>query len=197
MVQLLCADLYWIKHLLSSSVAAADMCLLVGIQSTVRSPVTVQTYRGGSKEASMLEKTLPYLTGHICTSMAPSVQSHCMRSHSGTNPNGSARRFTGQSWVTWSQGGSSMGHYPTQEWWQRPCSGVNSTNVRSGPQKPFPPNGTHSVTFEWHTLLGKNSKHLGKWKARFFFLRIYANKTNRTKVRKKTKTKNGNLIMRT
>lgn len=82
---------------LLSSVAAADMFLLFCVQSTVRSPVTVKTYRGGSKEASMLEKTLPYLTGHICTSMAPSVQSHCMRSHSGANPNGSARRFTGHS----------------------------------------------------------------------------------------------------
>lgn len=32
------------------------MFLLVCIQSTARSPVTVQTYREGSKEASMLEK---------------------------------------------------------------------------------------------------------------------------------------------
>lgn len=161
------------------------MFLLVCVQSTVRSPVTVQTYRGGSKEASMLEKTLPYLTGHICTSMAPSVQSHCMRSHSGANPNGSARRFTGQSWVTWSQG-SSMGHYPTQEWWQRPCSSVNSTNVRSGP-KPLPPNRTHSVTFEWHTLLRNNfnnCKHLGKWKANF--LEDKCKRTNKTEIRKKT-----------
>lgn len=160
---------------LSSSTAAANMFLVVCFQSTVRSPVTVQTYRGGSKEASMLEKTLPYLTGHICTSMAPSVQSHCMQSHSGTNPNGSARRFTGQSWVTWSQG-SSMGRYPTREWWQRPCSSVNSTNVRSG-LKPQPPNRTHSAMFEWHSLLRNNSKHVGKWKSFFCFLllKIYAN----------------------
>lgn len=148
------------------------MFLLACVQSTVRSPATVQTYRGGSKEAGMLEKTLPYLTGHICTSMAPSVQSHCMRSHSGANPSGSARRFTGQSWVTWSQG-SSMGHYPTQKnGGKRPCSSVNSTNVRSG-LKLLPPSSTRSVTFEWHTLLRNSFKYSGKWKANL--LRIYAN----------------------
>lgn len=163
------------------------MFLWFCIQSTARTPVTVQTYREGSKEAGMLEKTLPYLTGHICTSMAPSVQSHCMRSHSGTNPSGSARRLTGQSWVTWSQG-ASTGHYATQQWWQRPCSSVNSANVRSG-QKPLPPNGTHGVTFERHTLLRNNSKHLGKWKADL------GKWTNKIKGGQ-TETENGNLIMR-
>lgn len=61
---------------------------------------------------------------------------------------------------------------------ERPCSCVNSTNVGSGP-KPLPPNWTRSITFEWHTLLRNNSKHLGIWKAFFFFfLRKWTNKTN-------------------
>ncbi|TNN85520.1 hypothetical protein EYF80_004153 [Liparis tanakae] len=62
------------------------MFLLVCVSSTVKSPVSVKTYKGGSKEASMLEKPFQYLKGHICTSMASSVQSHRMQSHSGANP---------------------------------------------------------------------------------------------------------------
>lgn len=46
----------WIKLSQSSSAAAADMFPWACIQSTFRSPVTVQTYREGSKEAGMLEK---------------------------------------------------------------------------------------------------------------------------------------------
>lgn len=67
----------------------------------------------------------------------------------------------------------------TQKWWQRPCSSVNSTNVRSSP-KPLLPNRTHSVTFEWHTLLRNNSKHLGKWKAVFVWGFRQINKQNRS-----------------
>lgn len=38
------------------SAVAADMFLSVCIQSSVRLPASLQTYRGGSKEASMLGK---------------------------------------------------------------------------------------------------------------------------------------------
>ena len=167
------------------------MFLLVCVQSTVRSPVTVQTYRGGSKEASMLEKTLPYLTGHICTSMAPSVQSHCMRSHSGAKP-----ERVGQEVHRSELGDLIPGviHRPlphAKMVAERPCSCVNSTNVGSGP-KPLPPNWTHSITFEWHTLLRNNSKHLGIWKAfcfvLFCFLWKWTNKTNDEKKYTEMKT---------
>lgn len=69
------------------SVAAADMFLLT-LHCTL-SGLTVPTGEE-SKEAGMLEKFAildrAYLHKH-----GPSVQSHCMRSHSGTNPVGQTR----------------------------------------------------------------------------------------------------------
>lgn len=75
----------------------------------------------------------PYLAGEVCSSMAPSVQSHCMRSHSGVDPSG-VNREVHRSELSDRLPGMVHGSLPKPSGWrQSPCGRVNRANVRGQP----------------------------------------------------------------
>lgn len=94
-------------------------------------PGVLTLYRPTGKEARRQACwRKPYLTGHVCSSMAPSIQSHCMRSHSGIDPNGVNLEVHGSE-LSDPIPGILHGSLPKpSEWRQSPCGGVNRANVR-------------------------------------------------------------------